>query len=295
MKYLVTGASGQLGRETLISLQAEDRDVIGVGRREVDFSRPGQVAEAIANRRADWVINCAAYTHVDKAEEERQQAFMVNRDSARAVAEGVASYGGRLLHVSTDFVFAGEQSHPYAEDDPVSPRSVYGQSKWEGEQAVREVMPDALIVRTAWVYGIHGHNFVKTMLRLAAERDELTVVDDQVGTPTWTADITRALLSLIDANASGAFHFTNEGVASWYDFACEIVDYAKSLGFPVRARAVVPIPTSDFPLPACRPSYSVLSKVKIRPLLNCPIPHWRGSLGTMMTALRERATGPHGQ
>jgi dTDP-4-dehydrorhamnose reductase len=292
MKYLVTGATGQLGRETLLALQDTGEEVIGIGRREIDFSRPDRVAEGIAAQRADWVINCAAYTQVDKAEEERQQAFLVNRDSARAVAEGVASYGGRLLHVSTDFVFGGEQSHPYVEEAPANPLSVYGQSKWEGEQAAREVMPDAVVVRTAWVYGVHGHNFVKTMLRLAAERDELRVVDDQIGTPSWTADITQALLSLIDANASGLFHFTNEGVASWYDFASEILANARALGFPVRAREIVPISTTDFPLPATRPPYSVLSKVKIRQILAYRIPHWRYSLAAMMRALQERPADP---
>ena len=292
MKYLVTGATGQLGRETLLALQAADEEVIGIGRRDIDFSRPDRVAEGIAAQRADWVINCAAYTQVDKAEEDRQQAFLVNRDSAKAVAEGVATYGGRLVHISTDFIFDGEQSHPYAEDDPADPLGVYGQSKWEGEQAVREVMPDALIVRTAWVYGVHGHNFVKTMLRLAAERDELRVVDDQIGTPAWTADITQALLSLIEADASGLFHFTNEGVASWYDFASEILANARELGFPVRAKEIVPIATTDFPLPATRPPYSVLSKVKIRQILDYRIPHWRHSLTAMMKALQEGPPDP---
>ena len=232
---------------------------------------------------------------MDKAEQEREPAFRVNRDSAKAVAEGVAAYGGRLLHVSTDFIFGGEQSHPYTEDDPANPLGVYGQSKWEGEQAVQAVMADAVILRTAWVYGSHGHNFVKTMLRLAAERDELRVVDDQIGTPAWTADITRALLSLIEVDARGVFNFTNEGVASWYDFASEIIANASELGFPLKVKKISPIPTADFPTPATRPAYSVLSKVKIRQVLDYPIPHWRKSLAAMMQinrhplSLRERA------
>jgi dTDP-4-dehydrorhamnose reductase len=285
MKVLVTGASGQLGRETVLALQTAGKDVVGTDRKELDFSRPDTVAKGIAAHQADWVINCAAYTHVDKAEEEREQALLVNRNSAKAVAEGVAAYGGRLLHVSTDFIFDGEQSHPYAEPDPVNPLGAYGQSKWEGERAVRDTMPDAVIVRTAWVYGVHGHNFVKTMLRLAAERDELRVVDDQIGTPAWTADISRALLSLIEADARGVFHFTNEGVASWYDFASEIIANARDLGFPLKVQKISPIPSTDFPLPATRPAYSVLSKVKIRQVLDYPIPHWRDSLRAMMQAL----------
>lgn len=287
MKCLVTGAAGQLGQETVLALQAAGEVVIGIDRQELDFSQPDQVAEAIAAHQADWVINCAAYTNVDKAEQEQEQAFLVNRDSARAVAEGVAAYGGRLLHVSTDFIFGGEQSHPYAEDDPANPLGVYGQSKWDGEQAVQDVMPDAAILRTAWVYGIHGHNFVKTMLRLAAERDELRVVDDQIGTPAWTADISRALLSLTKADASGVFNFTNEGVASWYDFASEIIANARDLGFPLKVKKISPIPSVDFPLPATRPAYSVLSKVKIRQALDYPIPHWRNSLTAMMQALKQ--------
>jgi len=285
MKVLVTGAAGQLGRETVPALQAAGEDVIGIDRQELDFSKPDQVAEGICAYQADWVINCAAYTNVDKAEQEQELAFRVNRDSAKAVAEGVASYGGRLLHVSTDFIFGGEQSHPYAEDDPAHPLGVYGQSKWEGEQGVQAVMPDAVILRTAWVYGSHGHNFVKTMLRLAAERDELRVVDDQIGTPAWTADITRALCSLIEADASGVFNFTNEGVASWYDFASEIIVNARELDLPVKVKKISPIPSVDFPLPATRPAYSVLSKVKIRQALDYPIPHWRESLTAMMQEL----------
>jgi len=285
MKVLVTGAAGQLGRETVLALQAAGEDVIGIDRQELDCSKPDQVAEGICAYQADWVINCAAYTNVDKAEQEQELAFLVNRDSARAVAEGVAAYGGRLLHVSTDFIFGGEQSHPYAEDDPANPQGVYGQSKWDGEQAVQAIMPDAVILRTAWVYGIHGHNFVKTMLRLAAERDELRVVDDQIGTPAWTADITRALLFLTKADARGVFNFTNEGVASWYDFASEIIANARDLGFPLKVKKISPIPTVDFPLPATRPAYSVLSKVKIRQALDYPIPHWRQSLTAMMQEL----------
>ncbi|WJW76724.1 dTDP-4-dehydrorhamnose reductase [Thiohalobacter sp. IOR34] len=282
MKILVTGAAGQLGRELLLMLQAAGEEAVGIDRAELDLSRPERVAEGIAAQGADWVIHCAAYTQVDKAEEERELAFRINRDAARAVAQGVRASGGRLLHVSTDFIFDGAQSRPYREDDAANPLGVYGQSKWEGEQAVREVLPEAVILRTAWVYGAHGHNFVKTMLRLAAEREELRVVDDQVGTPAWTADIATAIRALIGAGASGTWHFTNEGVASWYDFAESILGLGRELGFPVKARGVRPIPTSDFPTPAKRPPWSVLSKRKIRGLLDHDIPHWRQSLERML-------------
>jgi dTDP-4-dehydrorhamnose reductase len=282
MRILVTGAAGQLGRELVQVLGAQGLEVTGIDRRSVDFAKPECVAGGIAAHRADWVINCAAYTQVDRAETEQALAFAVNRDSARAVAEGVARGGGRLVHISTDFVFAGEQSHPYKEDDAGGPLGVYGRSKWEGEQAVREVMPDAVVLRTAWVYGVHGQNFVKTILRLAGEHDELAVVDDQIGTPSWSADIARAIVSLTDVGASGIFHFTNEGVASWYDFAQEIVAQARELGVPVRARRVRPIPTTAYPTLARRPAYAVLSKEKIRAVVDYDIPHWKESLHAML-------------
>ncbi len=294
MTILVTGANGQLGRETVLALRADGVSCIAPGRDEIDFSRPGKVAGAIADYAADWVINCAAYTMVDKAEEERELAFTVNRDAARAVAEGVKRSGGRLIHVSTDFVFSGQQSHPYVEDDAAEPLGVYGQSKLAGEQAVKDVLPDVVVLRTAWVYGVHGRNFVKTILRLAAERPELRVVDDQVGSPSWTADIVRAMRRLIAVEAAGTYQFTNEGVASWYDFAYEIVDFARLSGMPVLAERVVPIPCVDFPLPAQRPAYSVMDKVKIRKLLDYGIPHWRDSLHSMLEQLATLSSSTRG-
>ncbi len=286
MSILVTGAAGQLGRELCDRLAQTDHAFIPFTRADADFTQTERVREAVAAHKADWVINCAAYTAVDKAESDAGTAFAVNRDAARAVAEAVASYGGRLLQVSTDFVFDGTQSRPYREDDAPNPLGVYAQSKWAGEQAVRELLPDALIVRTAWVHGAHGHNFVKTMLRLAAEREELRVVDDQIGTPSWTGDIADALIALIDQDAHGCYHFTNEGVASWYDFAVAILDEARALGFPVQAQRVMPIPTTGYPTPARRPAYSVLDKQKIRAVLARPIPHWRDALVAMLRELQ---------
>lgn len=285
MTILITGANGQLGRETILALQADGVSHIALGRGDVDFARPDTVAGAIADYAADWVINCAAYTSVDKAEEERELAFAVNSDAARAVAEGVKRSGGKLLHLSTDFVFGGERSRPYEEDSTPGPLGVYGQSKLAGERAVREVMPEAIILRTAWVYGVHGHNFVKTMLRLAAERPELRVVDDQVGTPSWTSDIVKAMLRLIHVEAAGTYQFTNEGVASWYDFAHAILAFARQAGVPVVAERIVPIAAADFPSPAQRPAYSVMSKARIRRLLDYDIPHWRDSLRAMLDQL----------
>ncbi len=282
MKILVTGAAGQLGRELIHLLEGAGNQVIGIDRNELDFSFPDRVAEDIAQQRADWVINCAAYTQVDRAEQERELAFLISRDSAQAVAEGVKSYCGQMLQVSTDFIFDGSQSTPYKEDDLTNPLGVYGQSKLEGEQAVIQTLPDVVVLRTAWVYGEYGNNFVKTMLRLASERDELSVVDDQIGTPSWTYDIARAIQALIAADATGTYHFTNEGVASWYDFANEAINIAREIGYPVKTKRVSPIPTSDYPTPATRPAYSVLSKRKIRSVLDYDIPHWRESLCTML-------------
>jgi len=289
MKILITGAGGQLGHETRLMLQQKGVTTIGIGRQDVDFSQPEQVAAHIAAQRADWVINCAAYTQVDKAEDDAELAFRVNRDAAKAVAEGVQSYAGRLLHISTDFIFNGEQSHPYKENDMAHPLGVYGQSKWEGEQAVKKILPDATILRTAWVYGAHGNNFIKTILRLASEREELGIIDEQIGSPSWTFDISQAMYTLIEKECSGIYHFTNEGVASWYDFALAAINEAKSLGFKLKVKYIRPIPASAYPTPAARPAYSVLSKEKIRAVLDYDIPHWQASLKTMLQQLKERS------
>jgi dTDP-4-dehydrorhamnose reductase len=286
MKALVTGATGQLGRELCQLLEFQGVAVTGLGRAELDFNNPSRVEEWIAANPADWVINCAAYTQVDRAEEEREKTLVINRDSARSLARGVRSCGGRLVHLSTDYIYDGTHSRPYTEEDQPRPLGVYGQSKLEGEQAVRELLPEAIILRTAWVYGEQGDNFVKTILRLATEREELRVVDDQIGTPTWTRDIAVAIWHLIAAGESGVYHFTNEGVASWYDLAVEIVDAATTLGYPVKTKRVQPIASSDYQTPAVRPAYSVLSKRKIRGILDYDIPHWRESLANMLERMQ---------
>lgn len=286
MKILITGAHGQLGLETSLAFKASGFDVTSVGRNEIDFLQPIKVTKSIVSFAPDWIINCAAYTQVDNAEDQPEQAFLINRDSARAVAEAAKQCHSRLLHVSTDFIFCGSHAKPYTEIEPAHPLGIYGQSKLEGEQAIREVLPDALIVRTAWVYSTYRQNFVKTVLRLAAERSELKVVDDQLGTPTWTRDITQAMHRLITINASGTFHFTNEGVASWYDFAHEIITIAKQLNYPVKLQKIYPISTKEYVTVATRPAYSVLNKEKIRAVLNYDIPHWRTSLFKMLQEMR---------
>jgi dTDP-4-dehydrorhamnose reductase len=285
-RILVTGASGQLGREVVEEFASQGCEVISPTRQEMDFLIPEQVAEFARATQADWVVNCAAYTQVDKAESEAGDAHTINCESAGRLAAAVAEYGGSLLHVSTDFVFDGASSRPYREDDVANPLSVYGRSKRDGELAVAAALPGAIILRTAWVYGVHGNNFVKTMLRLAAEREHLSVVSDQLGTPTWAKDIAHAISELIGHKASGVFHYTNAGQTSWHGFASSILHEAGKLGFEIKATTVEAIPTSDYPTPATRPAWSVLDTGKIQDSLSLAIPDWHDSLVNMLKELR---------
>ena len=285
MRVLVTGATGQLGSEVAEAFRHSGHEVIAPGRKELDLSLPLQVAATAMQLQADWVVNCAAYTQVDKAESESELAFIVNRDSPEQLAQAVANYGGRMLQVSTDFIFDGTQRQPYLETDQPNPLGVYGRSKLEGELAVRRVLPAAVVLRAAWVYGVRGHNFVKTMLRLAMAGKPLRVVDDQVGTPTWTTDIAAAIVALVAREAAGTFNYTNAGQTSWHGFASAILEEGARAGFAVKTAAVGPIPTTDYPTPATRPGYSVLNTEKIRPLLSGPIPDWRDSLKKMLQEL----------
>lgn len=285
MRVLVTGVGGQLGSEVASGFRQAGHEVIAPARQELDFAHPGQLAATARTLQADWVINCAAYTQVDKAESDAEQAFIVNRDSPAQLARAVADYGGRMLQVSTDFIFDGAQRRPYAETDPPNPLGVYGRSKLEGEQAVQRLLPEAVVLRTAWVYGVHGHNFVKTMLRLAMAGKPLRVVNDQLGTPTWTTDLAAAIAVLVAKDAAGTFHFTSAGETSWHGFASAILDEGRQAGFAVKTETIAPIPTADYPTPATRPVYSVLDTEKIRALLPGPIPEWRDSLKKMLQEL----------
>ena len=287
MRVLVAGATGQLGVDLVNLLRRQGVDVAAPDAQRLDLLRPQTVRDAVRDARPHWVINCAAYTQVDRAEQERETAFAVNRDGARVLAEAAAAAQAWMLQVSTDFVFSGQSSAPYTEDDPTGPLGVYGQSKRDGELAVQQACASSIVVRTAWLYGVHGNNFVKTMLRLAAQRDELRVVSDQIGTPTWTQDLAGALWALMQEPQAGVFHFSDAGQASWYEFAAAIVEAARALDFPVQAQRVVPITTAEYPTPAQRPAYSVLSKAKIERLLAAPIPHWRDSLRAMLKELQQ--------
>jgi len=286
MRILVTGSTGQLGSEVLGAFSQSGHEIIAPVRQELDFLNPDEVADRVRRLQPDWVINCAAYTQVDRAESEVEQAFVINRDSVAQLAGAVAGYGGNLLQVSTDFVFDGEQSRPYREEDDARPLGVYGRSKWEGEQAVRAVLPEAIVLRTAWVYGVHGHNFVKTILRVASEGKPLRVVDDQVGSPTWARDIAGAIRALVQHRARGTYHYTNAGSTSWHGFASAILVGAEEAGFVLETTSVEAIPTSGYPTPARRPAYSVLDTGKIQSLLTAPSPHWRDSLNRMLKELQ---------
>lgn len=278
MKVLVTGAGGQLGR-ALLANAPNGCEVVGCDSASFNISDGDAVKATIASLAPDCIINAAAYTAVDKAESDRDRAFAVNRDGVANLANSRA----KLIHISTDFVFDGTASSPYPSNAATNPLGIYGASKLTGEQAAG---PDALIVRTAWVYASQGANFVHTMLRLMRERDELRVVADQIGTPTWAISLANAVWALTDKQATGIYHHTDSGVASWYDFAVAIMEEALAIGLLEREVTVTPIATTDFPTPAKRPAYSVLDKSATTALLGHPAPHWRVNLRKMLAEVK---------
>ncbi|MFU8765059.1 MAG: dTDP-4-dehydrorhamnose reductase [Haliea sp.] len=288
---LITGAGGQLGRELQLSAPAGMR-VISLGRAELDITRPQDLRQALGDLRPDWVLNAAAYTAVDRAESEEALALCINAEGAGHLAAACASTGTGLVHVSTDFVFDGESGRPYTPDAKPAPLGAYGRSKLEGERAVLAAHPRALIVRTGWVYSRFGGNFVKTMLRLMAERDSLGVVCDQIGTPTWARGLAQAVWAAVDRPLlQGIYHWSDAGVCSWYDFAVAIAEEGLAAGLLSRVPEVRPIPASDYPTAARRPAYSVLNKQQSwRDLAVAPI-HWRVQLRAMLQDLKEHGDG----
>lgn len=273
MRWLVTGGRGQLGTDLVAALHGEQ--VLAVGHAELDIADAPAVERLVADFTPDVVVNAAAYTAVDAAESDEDAAYRVNATGPAMVAAALARHGGRLVHVSTDYVFAGDATHPYEVDDPPAPKSAYGRTKLAGELAVRELLPDACyVVRTAWVYGEAGGNFVKTMVRLERERDTIDVVDDQRGSPTWSADLARGLAELARSGAApGIYHCTNATDTTWCGFARAIFE---ELGAdPGRVR---PTTTDAFPRPAPRPAYSVLSDAAWRSAGLTPLPPWRDAL-----------------
>ncbi|HSZ49971.1 MAG TPA: dTDP-4-dehydrorhamnose reductase [Caulobacteraceae bacterium] len=288
MRVLVAGAGGQLANE-LEARAPGDGEVVALSEQELDICDTSAVAAAVARHRPDWVFNAAAYTAVDRAESDAEIAYRVNRDGAAILARAAVESGAKFVHVSTDFVFDGQTSRAYRPDDATAPLGVYGASKLAGETAVAEVSPGALIVRTAWVYSPWGGNFLKTMLRLFGERDEVRVVADQIGTPTSASTLADTLWGLAKAGASGVFHCTDAGVASWYDFAQAIAEEAYALEMVGRQARVLPIATSDYPTPARRPGFSVLDKSATWAALGEPAPHWRVAMRDVLVRLKALA------
>lgn len=283
MKVLLTGAGGQLGWE-LQRTVPEGVAVVALGSRELDITDQEAVARVVADEGPAVIINAAAYTAVDRAEAESERAFLVNAQGPAHLARAAREGGARLIHLSTDFLFDGLQSTPYLPTDRPNPLGVYGQSKLAGEEQVLAIGKgaDTAIIRTAWVYSSHGHNFVKTMLRLMAERDELGVICDQIGTPTWARNLAQVVWSAVVSGLTGVHHCTDAGVASWYDFAMAIMEEAQAVGLLSRSPRVRPIPTSAYPLPARRPPYSVLDKSSLWQALALTPEHWRVSLRKML-------------
>lgn len=288
-KILLTGKTGQLGQE-LEPLLTQKGEVIAFAKEELDLRDSDQIRECIDTHQPDIIINAGAYTAVDKAESEPELAHAINGDAPSILGECAEKIGARLFHVSTDYVFDGTKNQPYTEEDEPHPISVYGNSKLAGEAGIKNTCSNYVILRTAWVYGVYGRgNFVKTMLRLGKEREQLNVVSDQLGTPTWTNDIAKAIIGLMtklpDSPVQEIYNFTNSGVASWYDFSIAIFEEAKALHFPLKVHRVSPITTDQYPTPAKRPAYSVLSGEKIGKILGTRPPQWRVSLREMLTQL----------
>jgi len=285
MKVLITGGNGQLGFE-LARCAPVSAQLLLTDRDQLDISDCAQVLDLVAEQRPAVIINAAAYTAVDNAESEPEAAQAVNGTGAANLATAAKAHGATLVQVSTDFVFDGSRSTPYAPDATPAPRSVYGATKLAGEQAVLHALgAQALILRTAWVYSSHGHNFVKTILRLAADKPQLGIVADQVGSPTWAGGLARAIWRALDKGVTGIHHWTDAGVASWYDFAVAIQEEALQLGLLDKQIPILPIRTEDYPVPAARPPYSVLNKHHTWSALDMYADHWRVALRGMLSEL----------
>jgi len=289
VKILLLGANGQVGWALAKQAQQRGLEVIPLQRHQLDITDHEAVQQAVRRTSPAVVINAAAYTAVDQAEKEQALAYAVNRDALLSIAQACVAQHVPLLHISTDYVFDGCQRTPYHVDDAVNPMSVYGLSKWQGEEAIRQHLEQHIILRTSWVYGSHGNNFVKTIIKLAQAREELNVVDDQWGCPTPAASIANALLAICDqlsgsnANTWGTYHFTGAPPTTWFRFAEKIIHRAETC-IPLRLKQLSPITTEEFPTPAVRPRYTVLNCEKLVKTFNIePIP-WESSLTTLIDA-----------
>jgi dTDP-4-dehydrorhamnose reductase len=289
-RIALIGSKGMLG-SMVKELAGDGSDILGLDLPEFDMTDRGQVLDVLAGFAPEAIINCAAFTNVDGCESNEQTAQKVNGDAPGYLADAAKRLGAFLVHISTDYVFDGLGSRPYTEEDPTGPLSAYGRTKLLGEKAVLSSGLERFsIIRTSWLYGPRGKNFVETIVRLAKEREELRIVADQVGSPTYTEDLAVALFALLSRQAVGIYHFSNEGVCSWHEFAGAIVETMKESGEEVRVRNIIPIRTEEYPLPAKRPAYSVLSKEKYKRTVGAEVPRWRDGLRRYF-AKRGAATG----
>lgn len=285
MKVLLTGG-GQLAWELVHTVPAS-LELVEMPRSLLEITDRDACLQRLEEYRPHWVLNTAAYTAVDRAEQERDKAFAVNEQGAANLAQACKAFGARLIHVSTDFVFDGQSNTPYLPDAPVGPISVYGRSKLAGEHAVTQVLAESVIVRTSWLYSSAGNNFVKTMLRLMAEKPELNVVADQTGSPTWARGLADVLWRGVTHNVpGGVYHWSDEGAISWYDFAVTIQEVALELGLLASVIPVNPIPTSAYPTPAGRPAYSVLDTQSTQKTFGVRAQYWREQLVAMLSELK---------
>jgi len=290
MKIIVTGSKGQLGRSIQeFAPEYPQLSFVFTDVEELDICDAAKVEAFFASENPAAVINCAAYTAVDKAEKEKTLAGAINHHAVANLARACKNTGAKLIHISTDYLFDGNKSTPYHEKDIVRPQSVYGITKLEGETAILRADIKAIVIRTSWLYSAYGNNFVKTMLRLGREKEQLGVVCDQVGTPTYAGDLAKVILNILNKTATesklfveGIYHYSNEGAASWYDFTKAIFEYQPEITCRVK-----PIDTLSYPTPAARPAYSVLNKSKIKTTFAIEIPYWRDSLKVCLIKLKD--------
>ena len=287
---LVTGAYGQLGNEVrILSANYPEYNFMFTDVDSLDITDKNELIDFVTGNDIRYIINCAAYTAVDKAEDDSELCKKINATAVKNLGLAAAEAGAGIIHVSTDYVFDGTSCHPYSEEMPTKPCSVYGKTKLKGEKNLLKACPNAIIIRTAWLYSPFGNNFVKTMIKLGSERESLNVIFDQVGTPTYALDLADAILKAMDQtidtehDKGGVYHFSNEGVCSWYDFTIKIHEIAG-----IKTCKVNPIETKDYPTKAARPHYSVLNKTKIKQTFNITIPHWEASLKECIKELSEQ-------
>jgi dTDP-4-dehydrorhamnose reductase len=276
MKVVVTGAAGQLGQDVLLELERKNHQAFGVDRQQLDITKEEDVLAFISKVKPDVILHCAAYTNVDAAEENENAAYQVNAAGTENLAKAAKLNGSKVMYISTDYVFDGTANEPYEVDEPTQPLGAYGRTKLAGEQLLQKHLDEFFIVRTAWVFGVYGNNFVKTMIRLGKERGEVGVVHDQVGSPTYTVDLAKFMVELMETDKYGIYHATNSGVCSWYEFAVEIFKQANM------NVTVNPLTSDQFPRPAARPKYSVLSKKMIEQQGLKPLRDWKEALAAYL-------------